>query len=149
MLSSLLHSFQTSMGKPRVKIDDIDKEVKPSSSKPRKTWCIHCNYHLPSNRSDRWRSHIRSCPAASAEIKEKYPVKPSSISPTIVVAPVTSSAYISLTSDIPVPSTHDVKILSQTAKHGLEYWTDRTTKAQKEQLDMVYANIYYSTGIPF
>ena len=101
--------------------------VKLGSGTKRAVQCKYCSHKLPNNK-DRWKSHLQHCimaPIIAAETQTKRKA--------------VSSSIIQVREDDTCPP----------QSVSCPAWVDSMSGSEKIVLDKAFANIWYSTGVPF
>jgi hypothetical protein len=102
--------------------------------------CKYCTNSITSNNKDRWRSHLANCSSAPSNVQLSLKKIKSS---TVFVESSTSALLEELTEE---------SICSETASSKqvrIQNWIDRVNKKDEEDLDLLFGNCFFHTGMPF
>lgn len=142
--------------RPRLPIDDHVTFI--GEGETRKVSCNYCAGLLNRKSIPRWESHIRNCKKSPASAKKLFPVKRQSTTVTIIRkskvkdnidesdSSQNQTGPQDQLSDSPGPAPPAAK---RARGRTLNAWTDTMTSSEKDVLDRAYADIFYTSGIPF
>lgn len=114
--------------------------VHRGKGKLRSTSCRHCLRTLSSPSKARWRQHMRGCEACPERIRRHFAL-PRQPSPTPRPAEEASTHATSL-----ALATENTAFAESP---GIMSWLDKMDASTHDALDLAFANIFFSTGIPF
>ena len=109
-------------------------------SKGRTIKCNHCEAVVTSNNKDRWISHFVNCGRAPAEVRKHFNVKKRPASMVFVDQKRGNTEVESTVSD---------RVSATSSFRKISSWIDKVSGGESEELDQLFANVFYYTGIPF
>ena len=127
----------------------IDQHVQHSGKgQTRRTKCKHCHKVISSASKSRWQQYMRQCSVCPADVKNQFSLTSTSTTATFVRTLQHTVSLAEVLSTLQ-PTALETAAFNATCGINALNWVDRCTSSERAVYDTAFANIFFTTGIPF